>query len=289
MSEKHFYRYKITELIDVQAIFTVHYQQLVAGYCSKEEQHDFWELIYADKRGVTLVENGTERKIAQGHAAFIKPNDRHNVVCGEDANIFIISFECRSSGMDQFKDRTIKIPVARRALLQTMMTEATHTFRIPDFDPALNKLELLPSPNLGGEQIIKNTLELLLVYLLRNDNESTTEQFYSAFESPSDLHDAILNALSKHIYGTFSLDDLCDELHYGKTRLCTFFRNRTNKTIYQTYLEMKIAESKRMIRKGTPLSEIADTLGFSSPSHFISVFKKHVGRTPKEYAESIKQ
>lgn len=289
MSEKKFYRYKITNLIDVRKIVTVHYQELGAGYRSEEERHDFWELIYADKRSVTLSENGIEREIAQGYAAFIKPNDPHFVICNEDANIFIISFECRSESMAPFKDRTVEIPAERRILLQTLMTEATQTFRIPDFDPALNKLELLPAPSLGGEQIIKNTLELLLVYLLRNDSAGAARQFCSAFETPSDLHDAILNCLSKHVYGTFSLDELCSELHYGKTRLCTFFMKRTNKTIHQTYLEMKIAEAKRLIRKGLPFTEIADSLGFSSPSHFISVFKKQVGRTPNEYAKSVKK
>lgn len=287
--EKKFYRYEFNNLIEVSKIVTVHYQELGAGYRSEEEQHDFWELIYADKRSVTLAENGIERKIAQGYAAFIKPNDPHYVVCNEDANIFIISFECRSQSMDLFKDRTIEIPASRRILLQTLMTEAMQTFRIPDFDPELNKLELLPAPSLGGEQIIKNTLEILLVYLLRNDGEGATKQLCSAFESPSDLHDAILNSLSNHIYGTFSLDELCSELHYGKTRLCTFFMKRTNKTIHQTYLEMKITEAKRLIRKGLPLAEIADSLGFSSPSHFISVFKKQVGRTPNEYAKSVKK
>lgn len=289
MEEKKFYRYKITNLFDVRKIVTVHYQELGAGYRSEEERHDFWELIYADKRSVTLVENDIERIIAQGYAAFIKPNARHYVVCNEDANIFITSFECHSESMARFKDRILEIPDERRILLETLMTEAMLTFRIPDFDPALNRLELLPSPSLGGEQIIKNSLELLLVYLLRKDGNVAKRLFCSSFESPSDLHDAILNCLSKHVYGTFSLDDLCDELHYGKTRLCTFFVKRTKKTIHKTYLEMKIAEAKRLIRKGVSLTEIADSLGFSSPSHFIGVFKKHVGRTPNEYAKSVKK
>lgn len=289
MDERKFFRYGIEPVINVTALYTVHYQELCAGYASPDESHDFWELVYADRNGVTLEEDRTARKISQGCAAFIKPNAVHSVICSEDANIFIISFECLSEGMGAFDRRTVKIPAGKRALLQTLMTEATNTFKLPDFDPTLNRLERLPAPDLGGEQVIKNTLELLLIDLLRTDGDGAAKQFYSTYDTPADLRDAILNSLSKHVYGVFSLDMLCDELHYGKTRLCTFFRKSVGKTIYRAYLEMKVDESKRLIRKGLSFSEISELLGFSSPSHFIGVFKKHVGRTPGEYLDGIKR
>ena len=289
MGEKKFYRHKITNLINVHKIVTVHYQVLLKGYVSDEENHDFWELIYADRKGITVVIDGKDVPLAQGEAVFLHPDSPHYVRCGQDANIFIISFECRSQSMDFFADRVIKIPKERRGLIETLMNEASNTFHIPDFDPALNKLELLPSPELGGEQLIKNALEMLLIYLLRTENERTQRYFVSTIEDSEELQDAILSFLTSRLYSTLSLDELCESLHYGKTRLCTFFRQKTGKSIYKTYLSMKIDEAKKLLRMKLSVTEISLRLGFSSPAHFSDTFKQITGRSPLEYAESIKK
>ena len=289
MSEKTFYRHKISDLVNVKKIVTIHYQELHAGYASEEEKHDFWELIYADRRSVAVIFDGEEIQLEQGEAFFVTPNAPHFVRCNEDANIFIISFECRSEGIEMLAGRTVDVPKERRALLQTVMTEALQTFRIPDFDPALNRLELLPEPNLGGEQALKNSLELFLIYLLRQENERAPRYFVSKIENSDELQDEIVRCLSEHLYEAYSLDALARELHYGKTHLCTFFREKTGTSIYKTYLKLKIDEAKKLIRKGVPLAEIADKLGFSSLPHFIATFKRYAGRTPREYAASIRK
>lgn len=282
-----FYRRKIPNLITVQKIVTLHYQQLTAGYRSHEEAHDFWEIIYADRHDVVAKVGGASMRLGQGEAAFIPPDVVHGVSCPADANIFIVSFECKSRSMELFRG-ILPVPPSRRALLQAIMTEAYQTYDIPDFNPALRRLELLPDPTLGGQQAIKNMLELFLIFMLRREKEHTERYFVSEFETSGDLEEAIVRYLSAHLYERFSLDGLSGELHYGKTRLCTFFKERTGTTVYRTYLAMKTDEAKVLIRKGLPLAEIADRLAFSSLSHFVSVFKKFAGRTPHEYAESIR-
>ena len=285
MSETKYYRHKFKNLINVQKIVTVHYQELREGYASEEESHDFWELIYADKHNTQVIMGGASHTLRQGEAIFIKPNIPHYVRCLQDANLFIISFECHSQSMSLFEGQILEVPPEQRHLLQTIMTEATQTFNIP----MLNRLELLRSPNLGGEQMIKNTLEILFIYLLRRENERTSRYFFSEIENSTDLKKAILDYLSAHLYDEFSLSALSEELHYSRTRLCSVFKKQTGESIYSAYLNMKINEAKKLIRKKLPVSEIAGKLGFSSSSHFISTFKKYTGNTPKEYADSVKR
>lgn len=118
--------------------------------------HDFWEIIYVDKQEISVVKDSAGSLLRQGEIVFIKPNQPHYVRCGkEGANIFIISFECRSESMGFFFDKQYSVPDKYRYLLQNIMAEARETFIIPDFDPDLNKLELRENPNLGGEQVIK--------------------------------------------------------------------------------------------------------------------------------------
>lgn len=289
--KKKFYMHKISNLLNIQKIVTIHYQALERNYVFPEETHDFWEINYADKEDITVGLGKEKIKLKQGEIVFIKPNQPHYVESGDkEPNLFIISFTCRSSSMQFFCDKKYELPEKFRYLLQNIMSEATETFNLPEFDPNLTELKLKDNPNLGGEQIIKNSLETLLIYLLRHAQQKDFSQefFVSKIADSTELQDEIVRILKQRVYDKFRLEDLRDELHYGTTQLCTFFRKKTGMTIYQTYLKLKIDEAKKLIRKNLSFAEIADKLCFDSVSTFTFVFKKHVSMTPSEYRNSIK-
>ena len=282
---------QIKNVLNISKIVTVHYQELEKNYVSKDEKHDFWEINYADKKDARIVIENGEFLLKQGEILFIKPNQPHRLECvGEEANIFIVSFECRSESMRFFNDKKYCVPDEYRYLLQSIMAEARETFVIPDFDPDMNKLVLQDSPNLGGEQVLKNQLELLLIYLLREANNQSAKQefFISKINSSTDLQDEIVCYLASKLYDTLSLDELCEKLHYGKTHLCSFFKQKTGSTIYRTYLKLKIDEAKKLIRREYSFNDITNKLFFDSVAHFSYVFKKYTGMTPREYKASIK-
>lgn len=288
--KKQFYMHKIANLLNVQKIVTIHYQKPDKNYVSQEEAHNFWELLYADKEEFVVHHGDSVTLLKQGEIFFIKPNQPHFVACkGKESNIFIVSFECRSESVDFFADKKFVVPQEMKYLLQNIMSEALETFHIPEFDPELNKLELKATPNLGGEQVIKNSLELLLIYLLRKatNQDAQTEFFISKITSSSDLQDEIVCILNENVYGTISLEELCEKLHYGKTYLCTFFKKKTGMSIHQTYLKLKIDEAKKLIRHNVSFATITNRLCFDSVSHFNLIFKKYTGMTPGEYKNSI--
>lgn len=290
-TKKKFYMHKISNLINIQKIVTIHYQALSKDYHFPEETHDFWELNYADKGDVLIGIGSEEIYLKQGEILFIRPNLPHFVESRNgEPNLFIVSFTCRSPSMNFFGDNKYSVPEKYRYLLQNIMSEATDTFALPDFDPNLNELKLKENPNLGGEQIIKNALETLLIYLLRHAQKKDTSQefFVSKIADSTELQDEIVRILNDKIYDKFKLEDLREELHYGTTQLCTFFKKKTGLTIYQTYLKLKIDEAKKLIRKKLSFAEITDKLCFDSISTFTFAFKKHVGMTPSEYRNSIK-
>ena len=291
-SPKKFYMHKLDNLFNVKKIVTVHYQVLPRRYSAKEEWHDFWELVYADKGNAAVVVNDSQTVLHSGDAFFIAPNEPHYVLSGEsEPNIFIVSFECRSESMHFFRDKKLTASAKCRELLQNILTEAAGTFELPEFDPDLSRLQRKSRPNLGGEQLIKNFLEALLVYLLRSENEKITAQtfFISKTELSDALEDEIVQILRNSVYGKLRLSDLCERLHYGKVKLCTFFKEKTGATIYETYLQFKTDEAKKLIRKGVPFTEIADRLCFDSVSYFSAAFKKITRTSPRQYRDGIRE
>ena len=288
--QKKFYMHKIDNLLNVRKIVTIHYQALTKNYAAKEEWHDFWEIIYADKGDVSVWSDEKELCLRQGEICFISPNLPHYVQCGNsEPNIFIISFECRSESMRFFHGKKIAVPKTYMPLLQNIMSEALATFELPDFDPDLNRLQLKDHPNLGGEQMIKNSLELLLIYLLRKENDKNASQtfFISKISTSGELQDEIVRILRQNVYGRLRMRDLCDRLHYSQAKISVFFKEKTGASIYETYLRLKIDEAKKLIRKGVSFTETAEMLCFDSVSAFNKSFRKRTGMTPKQYRFSI--
>ena len=287
-----FYMHKISNLLNVQKIVTIHYQSLEKKYVFPEEKHDFWEINYADKENVFVGLGNKKVELKQGEILFIKPNQPHYVESGDkEPNLFIISFTTKSESMNFLRGKKYFVPENYRYLLQNIMSEATQTFELPDFDPHLTELKLKENPNLGGEQVLKNALETLLIYMLRIAQQKATPSqgfFVSKIADSSELEDEIYKFLVSKVYGQFQLLDLTEALHYGTTHLCTFFKAKTGSSIYQTYMRLKIDEAKKLIRKNYRFADISDLLCFDSISSFTSVFKKYVGMTPGEYRNSIK-
>lgn len=291
MIEKTFYMYKISSLLTISKIVTIHYQKLLKNYMFPKEKHNFWEIIYCDKNEVFVTVDNDKKLLKKGEVVFIAPNETHSVECDNvsDANIFIVSFDCKSKTMNYFKGKRFTVPEDLRFLLVSIMSEAKHTFVIPDFNPNLDKLVLRSDPNVGGAQVIKNNLEELLIKLIRFETSKPTSQevFISKIEDSDALEDEIIKILENNIYSNVTLDAISSALHYGKTTICKTFKKKTGKTIIGYYLEIKIEESKKLIRENKSFSEISNALGFDSLPHFTKTFKRITTMTPREYKNSI--
>ena len=122
IAKKQFYMHKISNFLNVQKIVTIHYQKPEKHYVSMEEAHNFWELLYADKEEFSVHHGNDVSIVKKGEIFFVKPNQSHFVECKDkEANIFIVSFECRSESMDFFADQKYSVPQDIKYLLQNIL------------------------------------------------------------------------------------------------------------------------------------------------------------------------
>ena len=159
-------------------------------------------------------------------------------------------------------------------------------------DPDRQKMELLSAPTLGGEQLIKNYLELFLISLMRSLTE--TEQGNPVFVEKSELQSRlipnILRMMEENIGGPLYVEDIAKQTNYSRAYIFREFKRATGKSLMAYYNEMKIREAKKLIRQGQyNISQISDLLGFESPQYFSRCFKKFTHMTPREYKSSIRE
>ena len=286
-----YHEHKIENLIHITDIVTIHYFELSKRFESDGESHNFWELVYADKDDVVVQAGDRITRLKEGSLIFHKPMEYHKLSADKrnPPNVFIISFVCQSKAMSFFEGKILNVPKPLRHHISTIIREAKETFVIPFFNPYMKQLELLPKPNLGGQQLIRTSLEQLLILLIRAESShNPSEVFLPHDEIDNAVAQTVVALLTKHLGDPLTLDDICRQTNYGKTFLCTSFKKTTGLTIMQYNLVLKLDAAKQLIRRQEySFAEIAEQLNFASPAYFTHVFKRHTRMTPSQYLRSV--
>ncbi len=283
-----YYKHKIENLLVINKIVTIHYFEFDKDFQGPTEAHDFWELVYADKSTIFCTANGKEVELREGEVLFHKPLETHSLRSnGQNApNVFIISFECKSQSIRFFENRKLKLNKQFLRFIYAIIEESKKTFDLPYSNPELKKMKLLPSPTLGGQQLIKNYLEILLVNLLRNETEKAhaSTVFLQLEDYSGLLAQQVIDFLKQNVYHSLTISEICEALHYNKSYLFKQFKSATDYSIMAYFQKMKISESKRLLRETNySVAQIADKLAFDTPNYFSKTFKKITGYTPLHY------
>ena len=285
---KHYFRHKLQNLILVSKVITIHYFEFDKNFRAQEEAHDFWELVYADKENIICTADDEQIFLAPGEMLFHKPNVRHALFAdGKKApNVCILSFECKSEAMRFFEDRKLRPDKSFLRFLYGVIEEGKRTFDIPFSSPECKKMNLLATPTLGGEQIIKNYLELLLINLMRSLTETSggNDTFLMEGEFHSKPVSEVLRLLEEHVEGILGIDEICATVGYSRAYIFKEFKKVTGKSVMAHYTALKMERAKQLLREREfSVKQIADRLGFDTANYFSKVFRAHTGQTPTAY------
>lgn len=292
--EKRYYKHKIKNLLVVQKIVTIHYIELDKDFVSASESHDFWELVYADKKSLVCTANGRKILLEEGEILFHKPNEQHSLAANgvNAANVFVVCFECKSEAVRFFEEKHIRLDKQFRRFIYPIVEESKNTFDLPCFEPELKKMKLLNHPALGGEQLIKNYLEILLVNIMRNetDKKNSDAIFLNKKDYVGRISKDIVKFLTENLYSRLTIDDICEKLNYNKSYLFRQFKADTGSSIMTYFSRLKIEKAKQLLLENEwSVTQIAVELSFDSPNYFSKTFKKITGYTPLQYRKIHKK
>jgi YesN/AraC family two-component response regulator len=140
--------------------------------------------------------------------------------------------------------------------------------------------------------ILKATIERLINSreLLRN-KFSPPPPAVDNLPVKQSLNDKLLKKLDEIVQTRLgdtdlSVDVLCKELGMSRTHLNRKMKELTGESPVSYIRRLRLIKSVRLLKeRNLTVSEIAYSVGFSSPSYFSQAFHDYYGVTPKEYVE----
>ncbi len=141
------------------------------------------------------------------------------------------------------------------------------------------------------------------IYIQRADKCTTCEQLLDIFEemqvdfakrmrelkktNATSIHiRKCIDYIYEHLHEKLTINELADFTDLNASYLSKLFQKETGVSVKAFVTNAKINTAQNMLKHSDfSYLDISLTLGFSTQSAFISVFKKNVGLTPKQYRE----
>ena len=124
------------------------------------------------------------------------------------------------------------------------------------------------------------------------NNKGLDEKRKQEFQDPI-LYRERIEQLKKyiavHVEERLDLDEISRKFYMNRYYLSHYFKKETGFTLMQYVANQKIIAAKALLKEGNSVTDVALKLSYNSDSHFIAVFKKLTGITPKKYAQSGKR
>lgn len=280
--------------IVIRGLYSLHYFQFASGYVFEGEKHDFWEMVYIDRGEAEIGADNDVRRLDAGQLLFHQPNEFHTIWAdyASGANIFVISFDCKSRAMNMFRSKQFTLRSPQRMLLSRLIAEGQRVFG-PVLDVSDQKeLHPLAEGPRGGVQRLALYLTQLLLDLLEGEPTppagpsrlrlTEEEDFAPVLRRTRELMTAFPD-------GTLRFSQVCRDVGLSSTVFKERFKRYAGVTVMEYYRRLRIEEARRRLRAGDMnIAQVADALGYSSPAAFSRQFKRQMKMTPREYLCTIR-
>jgi two-component system response regulator YesN len=100
----------------------------------------------------------------------------------------------------------------------------------------------------------------------------------------------VMSYLNIYYKKDISLNSLAEHIHMNQWYLSKIIKNETGITFSDILRQIRIDQAKKLLENGSlKTCEVSERVGYVDVRYFSQVFKKHVGLTPSEYRQLIKE
>ena len=135
----------------------------------------------------------------------------------------------------------------------------------------------------GSELIVNKLTEVVLIELIRiNFARQDDFPFLKALDDK--LVSRALEKLHGHPERQWTIEKLASDVGLSRAAFAKRFKDLVGQPVFGYLTGLRIQRAKELLRDtALPVYEIAERAGYESDLSFTRTFKKHTGRTPRQY------
>ena len=139
------------------------------------------------------------------------------------------------------------------------------------------------SQSMSYELVCHNLLEILLIKILRHQHFDLEVGKQS--KATKDIS-FIKHYLETYYHESIQLEDLASMTHLSRFYISHSFKKEIGMAPMEYLIAIRIKESKILLRTTNySISQVADIVGFTTPTYFSKQFRKSTGISPTDYRE----
>lgn len=237
--------------------------------------HDVLELIFVKKGDITYTVDERQYQVSDNSIIITRPNKIHSITFNDPYayDRYVIIFD-RSIIRPEIYDRpskdvdvlTFKDPANMVALFEKIDFYYRH-FDRNDF-----------------KYILINAIEEMFYNIIIALEYYPETVFYNKYTANHILTEAI-RYINQKIHTSFSLDEMCQELHISKSYLHKLFDGHMKVSPKKYIISRRLALAQRELKAGEKPTEVYLKYGYSDYSTFYREYKNHFGSAPSEEAD----
>lgn len=94
--------------------------------------------------------------------------------------------------------------------------------------------------------------------------------------------------MRQEMHQPLTVRELAEAVRMSESGFAHMFKATTGVSPLQFLKQMRLEHACKFLLSGSNVSETADSVGYTSLSHFISEFKRHFGESPRAYAQRLR-
>ena len=264
--------HQVLPLIHIDSLITVFNFLRPKGFYFQGESHDFWEMVYIHQGEVTATADERVYQLNAGKLLLHKPMEFHRIWSQPDCGPWVVNISFRAHGelMQNLEQRCFDLQPDQQMQLWEIVKAFSKIKELPKED---NTYPYRLSVNLTA-----SLLEHFLLELAENKKYGVPSQ------DPNDeRYSKIVQVMKANCNRNLSLDELAQLCQLSVSNMKRIFHMYSGVGIAKYFLTLKIRYAMELLDDGMPANQVAETLDFSDPAYFYTVFKRETHLTPAQY------
>ncbi|MGG6263829.1 helix-turn-helix domain-containing protein [Leptolyngbya sp. AN03gr2] len=250
-----------------------------------EHSHPHHEIVILHFEEATPVEFALDGKVQVAkvtHSTTLFPAAlSHQAKCDAQSRFSILTLDLAQISLSAYEETE-----GRSMELQPQLTH---------FDPVIGHIEQLLELEMQSAQSINflyvdSLMTALSVHLLKKytvEKPRLRDNFGNG--SSYQLRPAV-DYMHEHLEETLSLERIAQVVGMSRYHFIRCFKQAIGISPHQYLLRQRVDRAKQLLQNSQmPLSDIADSCGFSNQSHFTTSFKQQTGATPRHFRQCTQQ